>query len=209
MGRCRNCKEKFTPRFKTTEPYCWKEECKEVEVKLFFESKKKKEVKDWKVKKSELKPYTHSKEYKKAFQDEINKLSRLIDNRFNYTCIDCGKPYGKQQDGGHFNSVGSNATIRYNLHNIHSQKSDCNRNGMGSGMLREYYQGLIERYGLEYAEMVDTGLQNKYKYIGLTEVEIVEKLKIVRKLNRDFDTFVFTDAISARTTLNNLIGIYQ
>ena len=134
----------------------------------------------------------------------------MIDLKLGYVvCIDCDKPFGKQQDGGHFNSKGDNGTLRWNLHNIHSQKSDCNRNGLGGGRRLEYFRGLVKRYGVEYAEMVDTGLQVKYKYLGLTNKEVGEKLILVNKLIRDFDTFQLRDGIQAREMFNNLIGIYK
>jgi hypothetical protein len=57
--------------------------------------------------------------------------------------------------------------------------------------------------------MVDIGLQAKYKYIGLKENEIADKLAIVRKLIRDFDTFKLNDGAHARDLFNSIIGIYK
>jgi len=208
MPKCKNCKEKFTPRFNTTEKYCWEEGCKSVEVQNFFEDKKKAEKKKQNKQKLERMPELYPKKYKSLLQAEINKLSKLIDKKFGYfTCIDCDNKFGKQTDAGHFHSVGSNSTIRWNLHNIHSQDSKCNR--YDGGRRLEYYRGLIERYSQKYADYVDTGLQKEYKYVGLTNKEVAEKLAIVRKLNRDFDTFSMMDSIQARNMFNTLIGIYK
>lgn len=155
-------------------------------------------------------PFTHTKENKAELQRQINLLARKIDEACEiFTCIDCGVRFGKQVDGGHFNSVGSNATLRYNLDNIHSQASNCNRNGQGGGRQHDYYKGLVEKYGQEYADYVDIGLQNKYKYLGLSEVEIYDKLKLVRKINRTFHTYVITDPLQARKMFNQIIGIYE
>ena len=166
--------------------------------------------KGWQERKKVMDLNANPKKYKKTLQDEINKLARMIDARFGYPCIDCGKNYAHNMDihGGHFNSVNKNATLRYNLHNIHTQKSDCNKNGLGGGKERQYLDGLVQRYGEDYALFVDVGLQQKYTYIGLKNDELPEKIKIVRGLIRDFDTFIFSDGNSARTLLNDLIGIY-
>ena len=67
-----------------------------------------------------LKPVVKAKQYTNYLQNEINKLSRQIDESFGFGCIDCGKSFGKQQDASHFNDVGGNNSIRYNLHNVHT-----------------------------------------------------------------------------------------
>jgi hypothetical protein len=207
--KCKECRQPFEPRFSTLEKYCWKHECKFIEAMQKVEQKKKSESKEWSERKKKMDIEVNTPKYKKFLQDEINKLARMIDNYFEFKCIDCGKDYGKQQDGGHFKSVGSNASLRYNLHNIHSQKSDCNQNGLGGGRERQYFQGLIDRYGLEYAEMVDVELQQKYKYIGLKANDYPDKIKIVRNLIKTFDTYSFESADKARELLNKLIGIYN
>lgn len=169
--------------------------------------KQEKKVQSMKDKKVEVVVY--AKKYRQKLAKSCQKLARLIDARFGYRCIDCDRDFGAQADGGHFNSKGSNATLTYNLHNIHSQTSNCNRNGMGGGRRLEYYRGLVTRYGQDYADYVDTGLQKTYTRIGLTEMEVYEKMVIANKLIRDFDTFVFTDAIHARDQINTIIGIYK
>jgi len=191
------------------------EEGNKVVEKHRIGSKKKTEdqqTKEWNETKKAKRPYTHYKENKKALGSEIQKLARLIDIKYGHnTCIDCGQPFTQAQDrdGGHFKSKGSNESIRYNLHNIHSQKSNCNRNGLGGGKERQFFIGLVARYGAEYAQLVDTGLQQKYKYIGLKQADYPEKLAIVRKLIRDLDTFQFENAYQAREQLNQIIGIYK
>lgn len=191
MKKCKHCKERFTPIRSTLEKFCKKDEC--IRAWIDFENAKKaiREKREWIERRDEMKVVTHASQNKKILQGEINKLARMIDNRFNHKCIDCNKPYGKQQDAGHFTSVGANKAIRYNLHNIHSQKSDCNQNGLGGGKQLGYYEGLIKRYGKEYADFVRYELPLKYNGFKLPDFEIVEKIKIVRKLVRDFDTFAF------------------
>lgn len=209
MPRCKNCKEKFEAKYFNQKFCLEKDECIKALSDHARQETEKREMKAWKKRKTEMKINVYTSEMKSTLQKEINKLARMIDNRFNLPCIDCDRPFGNQQDGGHFKSVGSNATLRFNLHNIHSQRSECNQNGLGGGKERQYYDGLIRRYGIYYAEMVDVGLQQKYKTLHLTNKEIYEKTEIVRKLIRDFDTFMFEDPKEAREKLNKIIGIYN
>ena len=205
--RCKNCKEKFEAKY-FNQKFCMeKDECIKAFSNQVQEDKEKAKQKKWNKEKTEKLPDLYPKKYKNFLQVEINKLSKMIDKKFGFvTCIDCGKDFGKQTDAGHFNSCGSNPTIRYNLHNVHSQNSKCNQ--FDGGRRLEYYRGLVTRYGQKYADYVDTGLQKEFTYIGLSNQEVAEKLKVVRKIVRDFDTFKFTSSLNARIQLNNLIGIY-
>ena len=209
MPRCKNCKDKFEPKY-FDQKFCMiKDECIKAFSDKVQEDKEKAQRKEWAKEKEEKSPDLYLKKYKGKLDAALQKLARLIDNKFGYNiCIDCGSLFGKQQDGGHFNSKGDNGTLRWNLHNIHSQKSNCNKNGLGGGRRLEYYRGLVSRYGQKYADYVDTGLQKEYKYIGLTNQEVGEKLKLVNKILRNFETFEFTGPLAARTQLNIIIGIY-
>lgn len=152
-------------------------------------------------------PEVYLKENKRNFQNEINKLARKIDSHFYSVCIDCGNPFGKQIDGSHYHNVSGNENIRYNLHNIHAARQQCNQ--YQGGRKEEYFEGLIRRYDVDYAEYVKYELPKKYPYIGLKAKDYVEKLKIVRKLIRTFDKFIFENAKEARENLNKIIGIYD
>ena len=206
--KCKNCKQPHTP-FNSLDNWCKEVDCQTAKAMHLLEKKKEQDKKEQRASDQKKLPGLYPRKYKGLLDKECQKLARMIDNKFGYLCIDCEKPYGKQQDGGHFNSKGKNRSLAWNLHNIHSQKSDCNRNGLGGGRERQYYDGLISRYGKKYAEYVDIGLQKEFKYIGLLDNEISDKLAIVRKLIRDFDTFQLTDSISSRIMFNNLIGIYK
>jgi hypothetical protein len=171
-----------------------------------IENQKKAQEKELNDKINSWKPVTHEKKYKKSLQDEVNKLSRMIDAKFGYTtCIDCSKPFGNQVDACHFNGVGSNHSIRYNLHNLHSGKSDCNQ--FSDRHKQGYTIGLKERYGESYLTLVEE-LPIRYKYIKISAVEVVEKLKIVRNLVKNFDTFQAENSIAMREMMNGIIGIY-
>lgn len=203
MAKCKICKEKFNPKQKGQ--FVCSYECAFAYVKKQREKKQKKE---WNERKKELKPKVKSKEYKANLQAEINKLARKIDSHFGYLCIDCNKPYGKQIDAAHFHNKGGHSNITYNLHNLHSARSYCNK--YDSQHKVGYEIGLKQRYGIEYLNLVGE-LPIKYDNIGLKEFEIVEALKTVRKLNREFENHIDKMGVNGkevREYFNNLIGIY-
>lgn len=173
------------------------------------ELKKKQERKQWLLRKEMMKIEVKSKDYKSELQISVNKLARMIDARFDLKCIDCGKDFGNQCDGGHFASVGSNPTLRFNLHNIHSQKSDCNRNGLGGGKRLEYRRGLEQRYGLDYADYVEYNLPLTYKTIHLSNQEIYDINKLAKRIVRQFPKLKFDSPIQGRDLINSLLGIYK
>lgn len=155
-----------------------------------------------------MKIEVHTKKYKKELQDNINLLARMIDAKFEYTtCICCDRGFGAQTDGAHLHSVGSNHSLRFNLNNIHSASSFCNNhsNTHDSG----YKNGLEKRYGKDYSNYVIEELPIIYPVIKLTAHEIYEKLTLVRKLIKTFDTFKFENSIQARMQFNKLINIYN
>lgn len=200
MARCKNCKDKFTPKYFLQKHCMEKDECVKAEIEL-------KKATIWKAKRTEWKIDTHSKENKTALQKEINLLARKIDAVFGFKCIDlCDREYGKQIDGAHFHSVGSNSSLRYNLHNIHSADSHCNN--YSNTHISGYKLGLEKRYGKDYLELVE-GLPLLYKETRLNNQEIHDKLILFRKLNRDFNTYQLSDGISARNLFNSIIGIYN
>lgn len=211
MPRCKSCGVKFTPT-KFLQKFCMaNEDCTDAAIQFVLDNNRKlvesKEKKDWNEKKKILKVNTHSKEYKKEFQDNINLLSRMIDLRFEYhTCIDCNKGYGPQQDAAHFHGRGSNSTLRYHLHNLHSANSHCNK--FSDVHHVNYKIGLEKRYGKEYLQYVED-LKINIKEIDLSNQDIVDKLKLVRSIIRNFDTYKFESSLDARTQFNNLIGIYH
>ncbi len=198
--KCRVCPEYFT-LFRRLQVVC----SPLCASKLSRKKETEKRERENKIKYKDMRIRAKSTDYAKELQREINKLARQIDAKFGYKCIDCGGDYGKQTDGAHFHSVGGNNSVRYNLHNIHSAKSDCNN--YSENHKSGYIEGLKSRYGEEYFKMVD-GLPLKYPVIKLSHQEIYDKLKIVRRLNREFKKMPFKSAIKARNSLNKMIEIY-
>ena len=146
-------------------------------------------------------------DYRNELQKNINLLARMIDASFGFnTCIDCGKPFGKQIDAAHFHNVKGHEHLRFNLHNLHSAKSDCNK--YSSSHKVGYTIGLNTRYGSDYLMQVEA-LKIDIKELKLNAVEIVEKLKLVRHIIRNFDKYKFESSLIARNQLNEIIGIYK
>lgn len=196
--KCKICPELFLPR-NTTQVVC--------SPKCAVEYNQRQKEKKWKEEKKKLSPTIYAKEYKIKLQRSINRLAKLIDAEFGYHCIDCNKPFGSQIDAGHYHSVGSNSSLRYNLHNIHSQRAQpCNQ--WQGGKKKEYYEGLVVRYGQEYADYIDKELPVLYKEIKLSATDVIEKYKIVNKLIKNFPALIFHNGREARIKLNIIIGIY-
>lgn len=206
--RCKECNIKFE-QYAFNNKFCKALNCQTAKA-MFLLDKKKEQDRKPKLSKEQFKEMAarvKAPNRKLDLQKDINKLSRLIDAKFNYKCIDCGKEYGKQIDAAHLHNVSGNENIRFNLHNLHSAKSDCNQ--YSSEHKVGYRIGIEKRYSKEYLNFIDLELPLKYKYLGLLDNEVAEKLKIVRKLIRTFDTFKLVDGIQARNMFNKIIGIYE
>lgn len=197
--KCKNCAKLFTPKRSTLEVAC------SVKCALNLNQSKLlvKGTNEFKAAKIEVK----IGENRSELQKNINLLARLIDDSFNYyTCIDCGKPMNKQIHGAHFHNVKGHENLRFNLHNIHSSLSQCNKYSREHKV--GYIKGLEQRYGIDYLNQVET-LKTEGKELKLNAVEIAEKLKLVRHIIRNFDKYKFDNALIARNQFNKIIGIYE
>jgi hypothetical protein len=196
--KCKHCAKLFTPQRSSLEVAC--------SVNCAIELNKPKLLvkgtKEFKAAKTEV----SIGENRTELQKNINLLARLIDDSFNYyTCIDCGKPMNKQIHGAHFHNVKGHEHLRFNLHNIHSSLSQCNK--YSSEHKVGYIKGLEQRYGIDYLNKVEA-LKTEVKELKLNAVEIAEKLKLVRHIIRNFDKYKFDNALIARNQFNKIIGIY-
>lgn len=191
--------------------------------KIADKSKKQRELankkKDAEIKKKEKEQLknlgieVYAKENKANLQDNINRLARMIDAKCGLVnCICCGLPMNKQIHGAHLHAVNKNESLRFNLENIWSATSQCNK--YSNTHLDGYKQRLAELFGEYYKEYLWHELPLKYKSIKLSAKDIHEKLVLVRKLIRNFEkdnegTFGFPDLIFKRKHYNELIGIYK
>jgi hypothetical protein len=208
---CRNCKKRFKPQYKTTEVVCQDYNCrvafalKTAEKQKLAREKKQRQTNA--LEKSILKEKLKTlKDWKDDLQREINQLIRLIDAR--HPCIATGTYQGQMQ-AGHYASLGSNPTIRFHLENIwiQSMHSNCWK----SGDTLRYQQGIIDTFGKEYLEYMNS-LQS-IPPIKLTIEDIKPKIPLVRSLikwvrlqDRKFSN---DERIFLRKQFNNQINIYK
>lgn len=181
----------------------------ECAIKIWNSKKEKKEKKDWAEKKKEMQQNIKKYgDWMKDLEAVINPIARLID--YGQPCISCGG-FGKPQ-AGHFHSVGSNNSLRYNLHNIFGQDFRCNVEL--SGNLQGYDEGLIKIYGEEYWKYVKFGIKNEYHQpLKLQLYEIKEMISACRILIKELEANkkerTPQERIELRNELNFRIGLYQ
>jgi len=173
MSRCKKCKEKFEPRF-FLQKFCLnKDEC----IKSHVDYSKELIENKWKVKKKALKETLKTnKDYLKELQTVFNTFIRVRDK--DKGCISCGNSFNSKFDAGHFYSVGSSPSIRFNEDNVHGQCVHCNQHLHGN--IHVYTERLPERIGKESFEELKTLRQsvNKYTIPELKELKEIYKQKV-------------------------------
>jgi hypothetical protein len=177
MRKCKNCKEKFDPKYNSVQMVC-SIKCSIEYSKQLEETKKAKEwVKRKKILKEKIK--TH-KDYVKELQVVFNKYIRLRDK--DKPCISCLKPLGSKYDAGHYRSAGGNPELRFKENNVHAQCVYCNQHLHGN--LIDYRINLIKRIGLEEVELLENyHIPMKYSVPELVELKVIYKDKI-KKLEK-------------------------
>lgn len=155
LKKCRMCREQFQP-FRTTQTVC-SQKCAQAHAEAL---RLKKERKEHREAKERIKT---RQQWLKEVQVEFNRYIRLRDVRFN-SCISCGvsllrETLGGAYDCGHYRSVGSAPHLRFDPRNAHAQCKRCNR--YGSGMHSDYRVGLINRYGVDFVESIESAQEPK------------------------------------------------
>lgn len=94
------------------------------------------------------------RDYLKDAQVAVNAYIRIRDDR--KPCISCGSTnkQANMVDAGHYRSVGSAPHIRFYTLNIHGQCVRCNRDLSGNSV--EMRKGIIDRYGVEMVEHIES-----------------------------------------------------
>lgn len=188
MAKCKNCGEKFEPRFTTLEKYCWEPDCKTLEALQKLQKTKeanvKKEKQDWNKRKKQISnSLMRKQDYEKILEALVNKFVRLRDAE--QPCISCQAPAGSYtMSAGHFYPAGTYKNIRFNLLNIHGQCwYNCNKQQHGN--IHEYRKHLEHRIGLENLLHLDE-LAKKEAHLTIPELqemieEFKQKIKIIEK----------------------------
>ena len=203
--KCKNCKINFKPKY-PLQKFCFgNEECRNAAYQFAIDQKQKSWNKRKKKLKEELKTLS---DYKKDLETEINKIVRLID--YGSNCMMCDKPMNKK-NACHYHSVGSNESLRFNLHNIHIGCENCNTHK--SGNIIEYDETLIKYYGSEYWEYVKFDIKRLYKLIKLSKDDIKLLIKkarlIVKELENCNKIRTFKERKQLRDIYNKELGIYD
>ncbi len=202
---CKHCGTQFFPR--TTfqswcQPDCAIEIAKKKKQKA-FQKQCATEKKVWQMT-SEKVSY-----FEKALEREINAIARCIDYGLNCISCDPNTPI-KKMFAGHYHSVGSNCTLRFNLHNIHRQCYSCN--GNKGGNQNAYLYGLKWQYGSMYAGYVQYEIVRDYKLIKWSREQLVEWTKTAKKIRKSLESNPITrtleQRIELRSEINKELGIY-
>tara|TARA_R110000772_G_scaffold35637_4_gene85770 strand:+ start:6376 stop:7068 length:693 start_codon:yes stop_codon:yes gene_type:complete len=144
-----------------------------------------------------------NQDWSKKLQTEINKIVRTIDKGL--TCL--ARKYRGQMHAGHVYARGGNSTIKYNLHNIHRQCSQSNRNQNDDGLLRE---GLVNEYGQSYMDFISELRRTPSLTFNNVEYrELTEKARVVLKSLTDADKiYTKSERIEMRNRINLELKIY-
>jgi hypothetical protein len=207
--KCKHCKDKFIKKAFNQKHCMEKDEC----VAAFYKEHKanQQKLEDRKQrteKKEELAKLKSYGEWLSDLEDVINPIARLID--WSNGCISCGG-FGKPQ-AGHYHTVASDGSIRFNLHNIHLQDYYCNVHK--SANQRGYDEGLTRIYSPEYLDYVKYRIKNDYHQpIKLQVFEIKEKIVICRRIIKELEQNKTQrspeERLQLRNKYNKEIGIYN
>jgi len=148
-------------------------------------------------------------DHENELQPIINAIARLLD--YSHGCMSCtSHKHGKMLYAGHYHSVGSNNSLRFNLLNIWNQCYSCNNEKSGNTI--GYNLGLIRNYGKEFQERIEYGLPNEYSYMKFRTDLLIEAKKrastIKRQLEKENRIYTNLERIELREKFNKQIGIY-
>jgi hypothetical protein len=113
----------------------------------------------------------------KEAQTAFNKYVRLRDNI--RPCISCQRHHDGQYHAGHYLSVGSSPSLRFNVLNCHRQCAPCNNHLSGNIVL--YRVNLIKKIGLDKLEWLEGPHEpNRYRINELKRIKKIFTIKAKR-----------------------------
>ena len=189
FGLCRNC---YLEWIRTTG-----EGAKHLQSKIIPRARKIVQNAEKEIKKKEKESIKTKSYYEKNLQTLVNKIVRLID--INKGCISCAhgwsEPGTRQFHSGHFYSVGSSPSLRFNLFNIYKQCSICNN--YLSGNENNFKKGLIKHHNFDID--LDRVILLKLTVSDLND--LISKCRIViRNIENGKDY--------TRQEVNSFLGLY-
>jgi hypothetical protein len=159
--KCRVCETLFNP-FRSTQVVC-NYHCAQLYAD---ELNKKKELKDWKIKKAKMKEDLMSlSDWLKIAQTHFNTYIRQRDK--DQLCISCQKPPLKK-NAGHFFNANNHYSVRFDERNVHLQCEHCNT--FLSGNLIPYRENLIKKIGVQEFEDLSK-IANETRKFNIQEVK--------------------------------------
>lgn len=177
--KCKNCLKYFIPERQL-------QSCCSFECSIEW-SKKPKAQKAYKMEKKKelIEKYPDKSKWLSNAQTVVNAYVRLRDSN-KVKCISCDyefKQGSRQIHGSHFRPVGQVQQLRFNTLNIWASCSICNNHK--SGNLVPYRKALIEKFGIEWVEKLESNHETK-KYT----VEYLQRLiKVFRKKIKLYEKF--------------------
>lgn len=172
--KCKHCRERFTPIRSSLEKYCLDPECVKVWVQVEKSKKEKKQAKDWRDRKKEMKvTVLTNQDWLKLTQGIFNKFIRKRDEL--KPCISCSKEIKGVRHASHYLSSGGHSSVRFHEDNVHVSCYKCNV--MLSGNQIKYRIELIKTIGTERVEH----LENICNEIKRWEVEELKELIAIYK----------------------------
>ena len=176
MAKCINCKTNFE-QYQFNNKFCRKIDCQIEKWQWIKQQQQSKQKKEWKERKSKLKESvkTH-KDYLNDLQKIFNTFIRIRDKKLG--CVSCGKPFNNKYDAGHFYSVGSSCSVRFNELNVNGQCVRCNRDLHGN--IHAYTERLPLKIGIDSFNELKRlrNVYNKYTINELKDLKKVYKQKI-------------------------------
>lgn len=181
MPKCRNCHNKFNPRFFNVK-YCEKDECYEAmiaEVRLKQKkAKQEAEKKATNLLKEKLKTKS---DYIKILQILVNKYVRQRD--LGKECISCDTILTEKikYDAGHMYPT-TYQFLRFNEDNIAGQCVRCNRDLHGN--ISEYRPKLEERIGSERLQWLH---EHRHDRFDMSIEELKEKINEYKQKIKEYE----------------------
>lgn len=168
--KCKVCGEKFTPQYDNIRWCCpahgaiyalelrAKQKVKEAAKRIKAEKEAEKEGRERRQKMRES--FKTKSQWDKEAQSAFNRYIRIRDE--GKECVSCGSPLmgksnyltGSAIDASHYRSRGAASHLKFNVFNVHSACTRCNRQLSGNAV--EYRIRLIERIGLERVERLES-----------------------------------------------------
>lgn len=154
--KCSVCKTLYNP-FRSTQVVC-----NYLCAQLYAdELNRKKELKDWKIKKAKMKEDLMSlSDWLKIAQTHFNTYIRHRDK--DKPCISCGTKLQGKFDAGHMWSSGGHANLRFDEYNVNGQCVYCNQHLHGN--ISMYRINFIKRYSEEVLNDLDKKAHKTRKF---------------------------------------------